>query len=470
MPKLPKRPDLPKPKMPKRSDLPTPKLPKMPKRSDLPTPKLPKLPDRSDLRAPKLPSRADLSLPKISRPDPSALPRWAVRPVVALTVRAPLNVPVPISVSRAATDMLGRIALSAADGVTIDDYELGGLATRRLKPKGAPADRAYLHFHGGGFERGSATTHAAGFSHCAKAAKITCHIPSYRLAPEDPHPAGLEDALTAYRALVDSGISPDRIAVGGDSAGAALALGLALRLGDAGEPMPALLVLISPWIDLSLSGESTKRNANRDAGVSPRWLRGAAARYAGDYDLMDPEVSPLFADLKGLPPLHIQEAEEDVLGDDASRLAERAAKAGVEVDHRRYPDWHGFQVLAGIYKPAASALSDAAGAIKSVIARADVAPAPAPKPAKKSRRKTKVAKPKSKAKGKSKTTASKAKSKAAPKAKTPAKAKTASNASTAPKTKAKAAPKRKTAAKAKAKPAAKRKSAAKGKAAPKRKS
>src|SRR5215470_14651996 len=151
----------------------------------------------------------------------------------------------------------------------------------------------------------------------------------YRLAPEHPFPAAVEDAMAAYRWLLTSGIDPAQIVVAGDSAGGGLALGALVALRDAGEPMPAAAVLLSPWTDLALTGESLRTRAAVDVMIKPEGMHENAALYLAGADPRHPYASPLYADLRGLPPLLIHVGDAEVILDDSTRLAARAGESGV---------------------------------------------------------------------------------------------------------------------------------------------
>jgi monoterpene epsilon-lactone hydrolase len=171
----------------------------------------------------------------------------------------------------------------------------------------------------------------------------------YRLAPEHPHPAAVEDATAAYRFLLDTGISPGNLAIGGDSAGGGLTVACLIALRDAGLPLPAAGVCISPWVDLTQSGESMDSKADEDPMVSREALQVMANAYLGGGDPKEATASPLFADLAGLPPLLIQVGTAETLLDDATRLAERAKSQGVDVTLEAWEEmihvWHAFAVL-----------------------------------------------------------------------------------------------------------------------------
>ncbi|WIX77244.1 alpha/beta hydrolase fold domain-containing protein [Amycolatopsis carbonis] len=190
------------------------------------------------------------------------------------------------------------------------------------------AGRALLYFHGGGYTEGSAYNHREVGARLATASRGTVYLPDYPLAPEHRFPAALDAAVAAYRALLDT-VPATRIAVGGDSAGGGLSLALLLKLKDLALPLPAAAVPVSPWTDLTVSAPSFAERADRDPFVSREALRGFAAGYLGDHDPRDPFASPLFGDLTGLPPLHLEVGTEEVMIDDSRRFHERALAAGV---------------------------------------------------------------------------------------------------------------------------------------------
>jgi len=200
-----------------------------------------------------------------------------------------------------------------------------------------------LYFHGGGYVYGSIRTHGEMIGALAGACSARTFALDYRLAPQHPQPAAIEDACAAFYELVKSGISPDRIILAGDSAGGGLVLATLLALRDAGECLPAGGVAISPWVDLECSGTSFDTNARYDAVSREACLTAARAYLAGS-DPRAPYVSPLFGDLRGLPPLLIHAGEVEVLVDQVRDFAERAQSAGVNVRLEVYADmvhvWH----------------------------------------------------------------------------------------------------------------------------------
>jgi len=223
-------------------------------------------------------------------------------------------------------------------------YESGpyGIAATWVEPPAAGGP-VLLYFHGGGFAFGSFRTHGVLIGALARAARARTFAAEYRLGPEHTAPAAHQDALAAYRHLVAAGIDPRDIVLAGDSAGGTLVLGTLIALRDAGEPMPAAGVAISPWVDLSGSGASFQTNARYDF-VGERHCRLAAASYLGAVDPKSPTVSPLFADLRGLPPLLVQAGGAEVLVDQIRAFATRALEAGVDVRLSVYDDmvhvWH----------------------------------------------------------------------------------------------------------------------------------
>jgi acetyl esterase/lipase len=220
---------------------------------------------------------------------------------------------------------------------------------------------AILFVHGGGFEIGGGDAYAGFAEWIAEVTGADVYMPDYRLAPEDPQPAPSDDVFAAYRAVLDLGHPAERVAVVGDSAGAAIAVTTLRSLNEMGQPSPAAMVLVSPWLDLSLSGASVASVGSRDPALSPAWLQRAARSHAGGLAVDDPRVSPLFAELRKLPPTLVQVGTDEILLDDATRFADRAYAAGVEVELQRFPGlWHDFQLYAGWLNASRGALDDVA--------------------------------------------------------------------------------------------------------------
>jgi epsilon-lactone hydrolase len=246
----------------------------------------------------------------------------------------------------------------------------GTIDAEWLIPTGAEPDRIVLFFHGGGYVIGSIATHRALAARLAHAAQARVLLPEFRRAPEDPYPAAVDDACAMYRWLLAHGARSDRLIVAGDSAGAALAIATQLAARDAKLPLAAAIVGFSPWVDLAISGGSIKSRAAVDPCVTEDSLRDMAAAYLGKNDPRSPLASPLYADLKGLPPLLIQVGTAEVLFDDSDRLAARARAAGVSVELDAWQEmFHVWQAFAPALPEANEAL-DRAGAFIDRVCRA----------------------------------------------------------------------------------------------------
>jgi epsilon-lactone hydrolase len=226
--------------------------------------------------------------------------------------------------------------------------------------------RSILYLHGGGYVAMSPRTHRALTSRLAIWSDTSLFAVDYRLAPEYPFPAALEDATAAFRTLVAQGNSPSKIVVAGDSAGGGLALALLLALRDLGEPLPAGAVLFSPWTDLAATGQSVIDNNERDALFYRSWMAGLALHYLGTTPATHPLASPLYADLRGLPPLLLQASTTEILLDDSRRIIANAVQSDVPAQLQLWPNTpHGWQVFAPILPEGRSALRDAAAFIRA---------------------------------------------------------------------------------------------------------
>ena len=238
------------------------------------------------------------------------------------------------------------IETQAPEGVTCTPVEAGGVSAEWSVAAGVDETKVVLYVHGGGYVMGSAGSHRDVTGRLSKAAGARVLSLNYRLAPEHPFPAPVDDAVAAYRWLLAQGISPGNIAVAGDSAGGGLAIATLLALRDAGEPLPAAGIGISPWVDMEGTGESMTTRAAVDPVVQKEGLLGMAKLYLGDADPKNPLAAPLHADLAGLPPLLLQVGDAETLLDDATRLAEKARAAGVDVTLKVWDEmphvWHLF--------------------------------------------------------------------------------------------------------------------------------
>jgi epsilon-lactone hydrolase len=249
-------------------------------------------------------------------------------------VRAHLaKLPRPESVAerREQYDKAERVFAVPPD-TAIDVVTAGGRPAEWIRPAGARRGAALVYLHGGGYVIGSARSHRHLAEAIARASGVPCLFPEYRLAPEHPFPAAVEDAVAAYRWLIEARrIAPDRIALAGDSAGGGLTAAALIAIRDAGLPLPAAGVCISPWTDLTCSAGSYASLAERDPIVELPRITEMARLYLAGADPRTPLASPLHADLRGLPPLLIHVGSEEVLLDDAAGLADRARAAGADV-------------------------------------------------------------------------------------------------------------------------------------------
>jgi len=246
--------------------------------------------------------------------------------------------------------------------VVCQPVSVNGVPAEWIATPNARKERAILHMHGGGYYTGSLDTHREFASRLARAAGMPALLIAYRLVPEHPFPASLEDCTRAYRWLLSEGFSPARIIVSGDSSGGGLALAALVELRDRGVPLPAGAVVLSPWTDLALTGETIHSKAKVDPANTPAVLAYGAALYAGENDPKTPLISPQYADLHGLPPLLIQVGTEETLLDDSIRLAERARSAGCHVTLEVWPGMiHNFH-LAARYLPEARKSIEGIGA------------------------------------------------------------------------------------------------------------
>ena len=238
---------------------------------------------------------------------------------------------------RAGYDAFGH-GIPLPDGCTLDELKVNGVAAERLTPKGADTQAAILYLHGGGYVIGSAHSHRHLAARLAEAAGITALNVDYRLAPEHPHPAAVEDAVAAYRGLLDQGLSPSRIVIAGDSAGGGLTVAAALSIRTQGLPQPAGLYVISPWTDLAQSGAAYQLKLASDPMITLDGLNEMSASYRGGLPAADHLISPHYADLHSLAPMLIHVGSEEALLTDSTGLAEHAGLAGVDVRLEIWPE------------------------------------------------------------------------------------------------------------------------------------
>lgn len=233
--------------------------------------------------------------------------------------------------------------------VRCDPVDAGGVPAEWITTPGVVAERVICYLHGGGYVMGSINTHREMVSRLSRAASARVLILDYRLAPENPFPAAVDDSTAAYRWLLSVGVDPARLVIAGESAGGGLTVATLVALRDAGESLPRAGICLSPWVDLECLGESMVTKAEIDPVLTRDSTLMLAKAYLGDTDPRTPLASPLYADLTGLPPLLIQVGTAEVLFDDATRLADRARAAGVDVILEPWDDmihmWHSLAAI-----------------------------------------------------------------------------------------------------------------------------
>jgi monoterpene epsilon-lactone hydrolase len=242
-----------------------------------------------------------------------------------------------------------KVAERVPSDVKCESVSAGGVNGEWIIPPDAVDERAILYLHGGGYIMGSVNTHRATVARIARASKARALALEYRLAPEHPFPAAVDDATNAYRWLLEQKYSPRKIAIAGDSAGGGLTLAVLLALRDQHAPLPACAIPISAWTDMEGTGESMTSGAIKDPMVGFGELAKFAKLYVGNADPKNPLLSPLHGDYRGLPPLLIQVGAAERLLDDSTRVAALAKEAGVKVELEVWDDmihvWHAFAKL-----------------------------------------------------------------------------------------------------------------------------
>jgi epsilon-lactone hydrolase len=246
---------------------------------------------------------------------------------------------------------------SLPGGISYKPVDVGGVSAEWLNGPSPNDQDAILYLHGGCYATGSVETHRDLMTRLAISASMRVLGLNYRLAPLYPFPAAVEDAAAAYRWLLARGFEPSRIAIAGDSAGAALAIAATITVREQRSPLPGAIVCLSPWVDLAMTGASMETKAGEDPIVSREMLQGWARLYLGSCDPQTPLASPLYADLRRLPPILIQVGSAEVLLDDSTRLAERASAAGVDTRLEVWPEMiHVWQMFAPILPEARQAI------------------------------------------------------------------------------------------------------------------
>lgn len=282
----------------------------------------------------------------------------ALRALLRASFARIFAVDLPPETQRARLLKLARLTFPPR-GTACSAAETGGVAGEWVRARGAGGPTTILYLHGGGYCTGAPRTHRAITGHFAAACRARVFAADYRLAPEHPYPAAVDDAVAACRGLLEAGTAPQDLVIAGDSAGGGLSVATALRLRELGQPLPRALVLFSPFVDLTLSAIGVEPPG--EVMLTRSWLRQCTEAYLGGRDAREPLASPLLADLCGLPPTLIQVGGDELLLGDARRLHERLQLAGVRVRLEEYPSrWHVFQANAGILADAGRAFESAA--------------------------------------------------------------------------------------------------------------
>ncbi len=246
---------------------------------------------------------------------------------------------------RGRLNSLGRSMITAF-GVSVEKDVVNGLNVEWLTPKDHMDGKLLLYLHGGAYVLGGCDLHRQMVSHIARAGRIRAILPEYRLSPEHKYPAAINDAVGVYRSLLKMGLKPQDIIFAGDSAGGGLSVATLLALRDAGDPLPAAAVLLSPFLDVTGSGASMQSRADKDPWFRAEDIPIVADHYCEPHQRRFPLVSPVFANVEGLPPMLIQVGDHEILLSDSERLADECVAAGIDVELEVWPEmWHVFQMF-----------------------------------------------------------------------------------------------------------------------------
>ena len=280
--------------------------------------------------------------------------------ILKTVIRKPSQFNLPPNSLRLALEQLCR-AFPQNKEVEIRTLRLAGLRAEEIKPQ-TESTQLIFHIHGGAFFLGSLKTHRAFLTQIAARTQMQVLHVDYPLSPEHQHPEAIDALFDIYTTLLDQGVQSKDIILSGDSCGANLALALALRIQQEKLPQVSGLILLSPFLDLTLTSESLRYNAQHDALLSIETLETGIDYYVPkNMDKSDPTISPLFADLTGLPPILVQVGSKEILLDDAQRCKERAEQANVKVDFKIYTGmWHNFQMFSAWFDEAQQAIADLA--------------------------------------------------------------------------------------------------------------
>ncbi|MEO1246056.1 MAG: alpha/beta hydrolase [Pseudomonadota bacterium] len=312
----------------------------------------------------------------MNTPADTATPSFRARLIRAITSKYFEHLVSPegadVGRMRARLDRFARL-VPVAGGVDVERVRFADLAAEWLRPERPLAGRVLLYLHGGAYVLGSSDSHRHLVSHIARAAGLSALLPEYRLAPEHPYPAAVEDAVRVYASLLDEGFRPADIVIAGDSAGGGLTMATLLSLREQGLPQPALGCLLSPWLDLAAEGETMRSRKDEDPWFSPEDFPHVTRYYCDDADRKLPLVSPVYADPAGLCPVYIQVGDHEILLSDSERLAENIRSSGGSAELEVWPDmWHVFQAFVLVMPESRAAVEQLASRMRAAFeARVD---------------------------------------------------------------------------------------------------
>lgn len=264
-----------------------------------------------------------------------------------------------IADQRTAYDALSGM-MPPHDSVTREKVSLKGIACEWYRDDNSNDESVLVYLHGGGYVIGSLTSHEPLYADLCRHCRVQVLGVDYRLAPENPYPAAIEDSLTIYQELLEQGFK--HIAIAGDSAGGGLTLATLLTIKERGLPMPAAAVLISPWADLTMSGNTIESLAEKDPVVSLKGLKDMAAHYCNGANPEDPLISPVFADLSGLPPILVHVGSDEILLNDSQRIKANLDRDGVINEYKEFPEMiHVFHHFAAMLDTGTEAILEISG-------------------------------------------------------------------------------------------------------------
>ena len=292
---------------------------------------------------------------------PKQIKRYLIEKLLKLTVKFPSTQGLAYPTLRQLMDK-ATVLFPVDKTLQFKTLKLAGLTCEEIKKRNEEPTQLLFHIHGGAFFLGGLKTHRGLMCDLVNYTQAQVIHVDYPLAPEHPFPAPLNALFDAYLEILEQGIQPKDITLSGDSCGGNLALALCLKLRDAGKPLPSGLILLSPWLDLTLSGESITLNAKHDALLSAQALKEGIRHYlADDASVDEPYVSPLFANLKDLPEILVQVGSKEILLDDAKRFKKLADEAGTDVTLSIFPGmWHNFHMFNHWVDDAKTAMQDIA--------------------------------------------------------------------------------------------------------------